>query len=98
MLRAKVFINLDELEDIQIVNTLIQNKKGEYKYKVNILGDSFTVFHAQSDGWIKLMIKVLRKMQKRTIQIPMEAKKGNEDDLMIAKLLKEYKETYDIQK
>ena len=91
MLRAKVFINLDELEDIQIVNTLIQNEKREYKYKINILGDSFTVFHAKSDGWIKLLIKVLRKMQKRTIQIPLEVKKGNQDDLMIAKLLKNYK-------
>ena len=92
MLRAKVFVNRDELEDIQIVNTLIQNKKGEYKYKVNILGDSFTVFHLQTDGWIKLLIKVLRRMQKRMFKAPPGINKGNQDDIMIANLLRNCKD------
>jgi len=68
MLRAKIFVNLDELDDIQIVNTMMQNKKGQYKYKVDVWGDSFEVFHLRSDGWIKLMIKVLKKMQKKNFQ------------------------------
>ena len=92
MLRAQIFVNRDELEDIQIVNTSIQNKKGEYKYNVTILGDSFTVLHLQSDGWIKLMMKVLRKMQKRMFKAPEGINKVNQDDIMIANILRSCKE------
>ena len=64
--------------------------KGEYKYKVTILRDSFTVLHLQSDGWIKLLMKVLRKMQKRMLKAPTEINKVNQDDIMIANLLRNY--------
>ena len=92
MLRARVFINIDELEDVQIVNIRKQNKKGETKYKINTLMDTFTVYHNRADGWIKLLIKVLKKMQKRTFQAPPDLQTVNEDDKLIQNILRRSEE------
>ena len=71
MLSAKIYINLDELEDIHIVNEKVQNKKGDTKYRVTTLEDQFTVYHNRANGWIKLLIKVLKKMQDRKLNLSM---------------------------
>jgi len=88
MLRAGIYINQDILEDIQIVNIRKQNKKGETKYKVNTLMDTFTVYHNRADGWIKLLLKVLKKMQKGQFQPPPDIQTINEDDRLIQNILK----------
>ena len=92
MLRAGIYINQDILEDIQIVNIRKQNKKGETKYKVNTLMDTFTVYHNRADGWIKLLLKVLKKMQKGQFQPPPDIQTINEDDNLIQNILRHSKE------
>ncbi len=67
MLRVKVYINSDELEDIQIVNRKIKNEKGETKYQVKTASDSFYVYHDRTDLWEELLIKVLKKKQERAL-------------------------------
>ena len=92
MLRARIYINIDELEDIQIVNSGTQNKKGETKYQVTTLTDSFYVYHTRADGYIKLLIKVLRKMQKGQFQPPPDIQDINDDDRLIQNILRYSKE------
>ena len=92
MLRAKIYINIDELEDLQIVNTGTQNKKGETKYNVTTLYDSFHVYHNKSDGWIKLLIKVLRKIQSRTLEIPVDIREAKRDANLIKELIRNHKD------
>jgi len=92
MLRAGIYINQDILEDIQIVNIRKQNKKGETKYKVNTLMDTFTVYHNRADGWIKLLLKVLKKMQKGQFQPPPDIQTINEDDNLIQNILRHSEE------
>ncbi len=89
MLRAKIYINRDELDDIQIVRTDTQNAKNEYKYNVKTLECSFSVYHARAEGWIKLLIKVLKKMQNKILKEPPKPKVY---DKLIENLLKNYKE------
>lgn len=67
MLRARIYINFDELDDIQIVNARIQNTREETKYQVDTLNSSFTVYHSKADGWIKLLIKVLKGIEDRRL-------------------------------
>ena len=92
MLRARIFINIDELEDIQIVNSGTQNKKGETKYQVNTLMDSFTVYHNRANGWIKLLLKVLKKMQSKGFQPSPDLQTVNEDDRLIQNILRHSKD------
>ena len=92
MLRAKIYINQDELEDIQIVNSGIQNKKGEIKYKVTTLIDTFTVYHNRADGWIKLLTKALKKIQSRTFEIPVDVRQAERDANLIKELIKNHKD------
>jgi len=68
MLRARIYINIDELEDIQIVNVRNINTRGETKYQVNTLNSSFTIYHSKSDGWTKLLIKVLKEIENRRLE------------------------------
>jgi len=65
MLRAKIYINRDELEDIQIVNMKTRNQKGENKYEVKTARDSFCVYHDRTEDWTKLLVKALNKMRDR---------------------------------
>ena len=92
MLRARIYINIDELEDIQIVNLGIQNKKGENQYLVKTLNNSFKVHHNRADGWIKLLLKVLKKMQKGQFQPPPDIQTINEDDRLIQNILRRSEE------
>ena len=59
MLRAKITVNYDEIDDIQIVNQNKKNKKGETLYKVKDDIKDFYVYHKREDGWEALLIKVL---------------------------------------
>ena len=88
MLRAEIYINQDILEDIQIVNIRTQNKKGETKYKVTTLMDSFYVYHNRANGWIKLLSKVLKKLQSRGFQPPPDLQTVNDDDKLIQSILR----------
>ena len=92
MLRARIFINVDELEDIQIVNSGSQNKKGENKYRVTTLMDTFTVYHNRADGYIKLLLKVFKKLQSRVFQAPPDLQTANEDDQLIQNILRHSKD------
>ena len=67
MLRAKIYINNDELDDIQIVNMKTQNKNGETKYQVDTVRDFFCIYHDRSDGWAELLTKALKEMEYRAL-------------------------------
>jgi hypothetical protein len=67
MLRAKIYINNDVLNDIQIVNLKTKNKEGETRYHVKMAGDSFCVYHNRADLWEELLIKVLEKKKERAL-------------------------------
>ena len=67
MLRARIYVNVDELEDIQIVNVRSINTRGETKYQVNTLNSSFTIYHSKADGWAKLLIKALEETGNRKL-------------------------------
>ena len=58
MLRAKIYINTDEIDDIQIINTG-KKANGESEYRVKAPID-FYVWHKRQDGWEHLLIKVLK--------------------------------------
>ena len=67
MLRAKIYINNDELNDIQIVNLKTKNKKGETRYHVKMAGDSFCIYHDKADLWEELLIKALKEKKNRVL-------------------------------
>lgn len=69
MLRARIYVNIDELEDIQIVNVRNIDTRGETKYQVYTLNGPFTVYHRKADGWIKLLIKVLKGIENRGLKL-----------------------------
>ena len=60
MLRVKVYINEEELEDIQIVNTGVRSDTGETTYKTKFGDIDFYVYHNRQDGWEVLLQKVLQ--------------------------------------
>ena len=59
MLRAKIYINCSEIDDIQIVNQKKKNKNGATLYKVNDDIKDFYIYHRREDGWEALLIQVL---------------------------------------
>ena len=59
MLRAKIYINADELDDIQIFNMGKQDKEGKTLYKVKDPVKDYYIYHRRSDGWEALLIQVL---------------------------------------
>ena len=60
MLRVIVFVNKDELEDIQIINTGEKMENGDTIYKTKYGDIEFKVFHNREDGWEVLLQKVLQ--------------------------------------
>ena len=67
MLRAKVYINKNILDDIRIVNIKTKNKKGETKYQVETTGDSFCIYHDRTNSWAELLAKTLKEMEYRAL-------------------------------
>ena len=67
MLRAKIYINNDKLDDIQIVNMKTRNKNGETKYQVDTTGDSFCIYHDRTNSWAELLAKTLKEMEYRAL-------------------------------
>lgn len=68
MLIIKAYINENLIDKILIYNTGSKNKKGEYIYhigKCNDYDNFFKVAHKREDGWQKLAIKVLKKLEWR---------------------------------
>ena len=66
MLRLKVYVNEDQIDEIRILNTGEKNKNGYYKYKV-ILPKGFEdliVWHDREKGWPELVERVLKKLRK----------------------------------
>ena len=59
MLRAKIYVNYDEIDDIQIVNQGKKNKKGETLYKVKDDIKDYYIYHKREDGWEALLIQAL---------------------------------------
>ena len=92
MLRAKIYINIDTLDDIQIVRTDTQNAKNEYKYNVKTLECSFSVYHNRADGWIKLLTKALKKIQSKAFEIPVNVIQAERDANLIKELIKNHKD------
>lgn len=65
MLILKVFVNEKQIDEINIHNMGISNKKGQRKYEVNYKGLSFTLWHNREKGWKKLAERVIRKIDKK---------------------------------
>jgi len=63
MLRAKIYINERQIDDIQIINT---GKKydGITEYKVKAVPCDYYIHHRRKDGWEVLMIKALEVKSK----------------------------------
>ena len=59
MLRVIVFVNKEELEDIQIVNTGVKSDTGETTYRTKFGDIDFYVYHQREEGWEVLLQKVL---------------------------------------
>ena len=59
MLRAKIYVNSDEIDDIQIVNQGKKNKKGDTLYKVKDDIKDYYVYHKRENGWEALLMQVL---------------------------------------
>lgn len=83
MLIAKIYINVREIDDIHILNT---GKMDGDKYVYRVMNPGVgevltetTISHKRSDGYRKLLIKVLELMEKEDIpnapHIPIFAKK-----------------------
>ena len=60
MLRVIVFVNKDEVEDIQIVNTGKKNDEGKTIYETKCGDTNFKIFHNREEGWEVLLKKVLQ--------------------------------------
>ena len=73
MLRAKIYINQNELCDIQIVNQKIKNAKGETKYSLTVNDQLFDdehyscIYHNRTESWRKLLIKALTEIEEGTL-------------------------------
>ena len=73
MLRAKIYINQNELCDIQIVNQKIKNAKGETKYSLTVNDQLFDdehysyIYHNRVESWRKLLIKALTEIEEGTL-------------------------------
>ena len=73
MLRAKIYINQNELCDIQIVNQKIKNAKGETKYSLTVNDQLFDdehysyIYHDRVESWRKLLIKALTEIEEGTL-------------------------------
>ena len=65
MLRARIYINEDEIEDIQIVN-IKEKQKDSTHYKVNVIkrDEEFEIWHDRVDGWETLLRKVLVRIER----------------------------------
>ena len=59
VLRAKIYINEKEIDDIQIVNQNKKNKNGATLYKVNDDIKDYYIYHKREHGWESLLIQVL---------------------------------------
>ena len=72
MLRAKIYINEKQIDDIQIINT---GKKynGETLYKVKAIPCDYYIYHQRKDGWEVLLIKALEV--KSHLELPSFIKK-----------------------
>lgn len=64
MLTIKVFINEEQIDEINIHNMGASNKKGQRAYEVECKGCYFTLFHDREKGWKGLAERVIRKMKK----------------------------------
>ena len=58
MLRAKIYINEKQIDDIQIINTG-KKSKGETEYRIKAVPCDYYVWHRRKDGWEVLLNKVL---------------------------------------
>jgi len=57
-----IYINLEEIANLRIINMGKKNKEGETLYKVKDKHrDDFCVYHRRSSGWEPLVIKALEK-------------------------------------
>ena len=60
MLRVKVYINEEELEEMQIVNTGEKMENGDTIYNYKCGDIEFKVYHDRSEGWEVLLYKVMK--------------------------------------
>ena len=60
MLRVKVYINEEELEDMQIVNTGEKMENGDTIYDYRCGDIDYKIYHNRTDGWEVLLYKVMR--------------------------------------
>jgi len=58
MLRAKIYINEKQIDDIQIINTG-KKYKGETEYRIKAIPCDYYVWHRRKDGWEVLLNKAL---------------------------------------
>ena len=58
MLRAKIYINEKQIDDIQIINT-DKKYKGETEYRIKAVPCDYYVWHRRKDGWEVLLNKAL---------------------------------------
>ena len=63
MLRAKIYINEKQIDDICIIN-IGKKQKGETLYKVKAVPCDFYIWHRRKDGWEVLLMKVLEVKSK----------------------------------
>ena len=63
MLRAKIYINEKQIDDIQIIN-IGKKQGGETLYKVKAVPCDYYVYHRRKDGWEVLLNKVLEVKSK----------------------------------
>jgi hypothetical protein len=68
MLHIVAFINNLAIDRVDILNTGITNRKGQYKYKVSALDHGekvMEVWHRREDGWMKLTEKACRAIRRQ---------------------------------
>ena len=60
MLRVRVYINEEELEDMQIVNTGEKVENGDTIYNYKCGDTDYKIYHNRTDGWEVLLYKVMK--------------------------------------
>jgi len=65
MLIIKVFENKKQIDEINIHNMGISDKRGFRKYEVKYKEFYFTLYHDREKGWKNLTERVIREIRKR---------------------------------
>ena len=68
MLIIKVFVNKEQIDEINIHNMGFSDKRGFCKYEVKYKEFYFTLYHEREKGWKNLGERVIRKIRKLEVK------------------------------